>query len=137
MATLLITWSNDDNFKSVGLITVEKAMFERDYLESKQPPGIVQLLENDRIGYMETNDFRLKIAKVESGRKNAAGSGNLKEFFEVWLNDPNRRTVPYINVLVEIADPRKMPGGKVSNERGAKSYLDKHPSRCDTVHFGR
>jgi hypothetical protein len=44
-----------------------------------------------------TNEFRLKIAEVNSGRSKAAGSGNLKALFDVWLTDPIRRTYPNID----------------------------------------
>ena len=97
MTTVQITWTSEGDAFDVVDYALKKATFEHVYLELKQPPGIVQLLENNRIRYMKTNDFRLKVAKVKSGRKDAAGSGNLKEFFEVWLKDPNRRTYPSID----------------------------------------
>ena len=106
MTTLLITLSDDDNLNSVDY-ALKKNQFEREFFELKQPAGIVQLLGDNRIRYMETNEFRDSIAKVKSGRKEAAGSGNLKDFFEVWLKDPNRRTYPGIDFRKESAEPRK------------------------------
>ena len=117
MTTLLITLSDDDILNSVDY-ALKKAQFEREFFELKQPAGIVQLLGGNRIRYMKTNEFRDSIAKVKSGRKDAAGSGNLKDFFEVWLKDPKRRTYPSIDLGKEIAIPGK-PGRKVSNEPGA------------------
>ena len=58
---------------------------------------------------MKTNEFRDSIAKVKSGKKDAAGSGNLKDFFEVWLKDPARRTYPSLNFCEGTANLKK-PG---------------------------
>jgi hypothetical protein len=87
MTTMLITWSGDDSFNSVDY-ALKKAMFERKYLESKQPPGIVKLLDDNRIRYMKTNDFRLRIAKVKSDRKEAVDTGLRRghdTFFSFWV----------------------------------------------------
>ena len=50
----------------------------------------MQLVDGKSVLVMKTNEFPLKIAMVKSDRKEVAGSGNLKEFFEVWLADPTR-----------------------------------------------
>ena len=120
MTTVQFTWtSNGDAFDVVDY-ALKKAMFEREFLELKQPSGIIQLMDDNRIRLMETNDFGVKIAKVKSGRREAAGSGNLQEFFEVWLKVPKRRTLPNINVIKNIPTPGKKPSRNVSNNCGAK-----------------
>jgi hypothetical protein len=62
---------------------VKKTMFEREYLELKEPAGIIQLLDGgNKVRFTKTIEFRLKIAKLKKG---TAGSQNLIEIFEVWL----------------------------------------------------
>ena len=103
MRTLLITLSDDDILNSVDY-ALKKAQFERDFFEPQHPAGIVQVLSHNRVRYMKVDEFRDSIAKVKSGRKDAAGSGNLKDFFEVWLKDPDRRTYPSIDFPKKSAD---------------------------------
>ena len=62
MTTLLITFSNDDILNSVDY-AMKKAQFEREFLELKQPAGIVQLLGDNRIRYMKTNEFRDRLPR--------------------------------------------------------------------------
>ncbi len=52
---------------------------------------------------METTDFRDSISKVKSGKKDAAGSGNMKDFSEVWLKDSARRTYSSIGACEKFA----------------------------------
>lgn len=104
MRTLQFTWqSDDDEFNSV-LNALKRATFEREFFQLKNPVGVAQLLSGNKIRFMRTNEFRLIIAKVKSGRKDAAGSGNLKDFLEIWLTDPTVRTYPSIEVCEKFLD---------------------------------
>ncbi len=70
---------------------------------------------------MKTNEFRDSIAKVKSGRKEAAGSGNLKDFFEVWLNQSG--LIPASTFAMESPGSPfqwKKLDRKLSNKHGAK-----------------
>ena len=99
---------------------MKKMMFEREYLELKEPAGIVQLLEGGiKVRFSQANEFRLKIAKLENGRKGTAGSRNLKEFFEIWLTDPTRRTHQNIDFC-----PKMMKSGRLYTKEGQKDQSD-------------
>ena len=129
MTTVQFTWtSNGDAFDVVDY-ALKKAMFEREFLELKQPPGIIQLMDANRIPFMETNDFGLKIAKVNIGRRESAGSGNLQEFFQVWLKDPTGGRYPTSTFSRISPIPGKSPQEMSATIVEPNRKPDKHANR--------
>jgi hypothetical protein len=118
MTTLQISWVNIRDSCDLDPVeyAMKKAMFEREYLELKEPAGIVQLFDGgNKARFSKTNEFRLNIAKLKNGRKGSAGSRDLKEFFEVWLTDPTRRTHHSIDFC-----PKTMKSGRLYTKEGQR-----------------
>ena len=131
MANLQISWVS--NRGSCDLESIEyamkKTMFERECFEIREPAGIVQLLDGgNRVRFSKTNEFRLKIAKLKNDRKGLTGNRNLKEFFEVWLTDPTRRTHRSIDFC-----PKAMKSGRLYKKKAKRpraQQLKRHRVYC-------